>query len=275
MPTSQMLPIEGAELYVEDTGETDLPAVVCLHSLFLDGRMFDGLVEAAAGRYRVVRPDFRGQGRSPKTNADFIDMDTCAGDVIKVIESLGVGPVHLVVQSMGGDVAWRVATKRPDLVKSMVIMGSSARNEPPEQLETFRQWVNDVGEKGFVGDTLDTTMAIMFGTTTMADPGQQSMLALWRERIGGVPRTLRPAMSGVIERGNMIPELPKIKVPVLVISGREDLPRPPEWQDEMVNALPNVEFMRLEGIGHSVILEAPDVVISRTLGFLDSVDANA
>ena len=55
-----------ADLFVADTGEADLPVVVCLHSLFLDHTMFDDLVAGAAGRFRLVRPDFRGQGASPR-----------------------------------------------------------------------------------------------------------------------------------------------------------------------------------------------------------------
>src|SRR5215207_9827332 len=40
-------------LFVADSGEADLPVVLCLHSLFMDGRMFDAFVQEAAGRYRV------------------------------------------------------------------------------------------------------------------------------------------------------------------------------------------------------------------------------
>ena len=51
----------------------------------------------------------------------------------------------------------------------MVLLGSSARNEPPEQLEGFRKWVIDACTGGFVDDTLQFTMEIMFGKTTRAD----------------------------------------------------------------------------------------------------------
>ncbi len=45
MPAS-MVPVRGTRLYVEDSGEQDLPPIVALHSLFLEGRMFDGFVSA-------------------------------------------------------------------------------------------------------------------------------------------------------------------------------------------------------------------------------------
>jgi 3-oxoadipate enol-lactonase len=273
--TSNMLSVGDVRLHVDDTGEDDLPLIVCLHSLFLDSRMFDNLIDAVQGRYRVVRPDFRGQGRSDSDGTDFIDMDTCVSDIEAVFKAMSLGAAHLVVQSMGGDVGFRFAHRNPELVRSMVILGSSARNEPPDQLEEFRQWVNNVGEHGFVGETLDMTMAIMFGETTRSDPAKADVVAMWRDRIAAVPATLRPAMSGVIERGSVVTLLPEITAPALVVSGLEDLPRPPEWAAEVAANLANAELWRLPKIGHSPILEAPDVVLPRVLEFMDRVESLA
>jgi len=271
MAGGRMLSILGTELYVEDSGESDLPVVVCLHSLFLDARMFDGFATAAAGKFRVVRPDFRGQGRSARATEHVIDMDTCARDIEAVFDVLELGPSHLLVQSMGGDVGFRFAALRPDLVRSMVVAGTSARAEPKDQLEEFRRWVDDVGEQGFTGPVLETTMAIMFGETTRNDPAQAEMLELWRGRIAAVPPTLVPAMSGVIERSSVVDLLPEIRVPVLVVSGLEDLPRPPEWAEEVANSLPNAELWQLPKVGHSPTLEAPEIVLPRILKFLEDV----
>jgi 3-oxoadipate enol-lactonase len=260
------------ELYVEDSGEAGLPILLGLHSLFLDGRMFDGLAEAATGRFRVVRPDFRGQGRSAPAEDPLIDMDTCADDTIAVIERLDAGPVHVVAQSMGGDVAIRVAVRRPELVRSMVLLGSSARDEPQENLDAFRPIAEEVARTGFVGEILETTMAIMFGETTRQDPARQDVVALWRERIGALPPELAPAIRGVIERRSVVGLLPEVRVPVFVVSGTEDLARPPAWADEVVAGLPDAELLRLEGIGHSPILEAPEQVLPRVLAFLAEAD---
>src|SRR3954468_15559146 len=82
--------VNGTTLWVEDTGESDLPVVLCLHSCFLDGTMFDGLVQAAAGKFRVVRPDFRGQGKSALDDVDIITMDKCADDMEALIGKMGL-----------------------------------------------------------------------------------------------------------------------------------------------------------------------------------------
>jgi pimeloyl-ACP methyl ester carboxylesterase len=93
------------------------------------------------------------------------------------------------------------------------------------------------------------------------------MLALWRDRITAVPRRLHPAMAGVIERESALELLPQLQLPALIISGDEDLPRPPAWADELADRLSNAELVRLNGVGHSPTLEAPDIVLPRIIDF--------
>lgn len=271
MPTR--VQISDAQLFVEDSGERDLPIVLCLHSLFLDGRMFDGFAAAARGRYRVVVPDWRGQGRNPSSDADIITMDEYADDVEEVVNALELGPVHLLMQSMGGDVGFRFAKRRLDQVKSMVVLGSSACAEPPGQLEEFRAFVDEVRVNGFQGEFLDTMMEVMFGATTRRNPEKADMLAHYRREIAALPPALAPAFAGVIERGSVVADLPALTAPTLVVSGSEDMPRPPAWADEVHENLPHSELWRLEGVGHSPILEDPEEVLPRILAFFDAAES--
>jgi 3-oxoadipate enol-lactonase len=259
--------VNDTTLWVEESGAEHLPNVLCLHSLFLDRRMFYDFKERAKERFRTILVDFRGQGKSAPANSPIVDMDSNASDILKLLDELGIKRTGVLAQSMGGDVAIRMFARRPELFSCLALAGSSARNEPADQLGSFREWVNDACTGGFVGDTLDFTMKIMFGETTQADPAKAEMLDLWRKRISELPLSLHPAMSGVIERTDARPYLPLIRCPVLVVSGEEDMPRPPSWAREVVEGLPNAELMYLEKIGHSPTLEAPDVVLPRILDF--------
>ena len=257
------------ELFVEDSLELDLPVVLCLHSLFLDGRMFSDFVEAAVGRYRVVRPDFIGQGRSPESSLEVIDMDRNAADILALLDELQLNRVHILAQSMGGDVAFRVAHRRPEAVISMAILGSSACAEPPEQLAQFRRWVTDAMENGFREHVLDYTMTIMIGSATLANPDRVDAVEETRARIAALTPSLKPAMVGVVERASVEHLLNEIDCPVLIVSGELDKPRPPAWSDRMHADLPNSRLWRLEGIGHSPIIESPEIVIPELLSFFD------
>lgn len=267
--TATGIGVRDTVLWVEDTGEADLPAILCLHSLWLDHTMFDELVARVAGRYRAIRPDFRGQGRSAPPTTECIDMDTCAEDMIVLLDRLEVRPVGLVAQSMGGDVAIRMAARRPDLFRSMVLLASSARGGEIDELGWVKRWLDDAFEVGFVGDGLQRLREVMFGATTRRTIAQQPMLRRWTSMLEATPRSLWPAIRGVIYREDAGHLLSGIATPTLVFAGEEDVARPPSWAEEVVAGLPDAGLVLLPGIGHSPILEAPDMVIPQIISFLD------
>ena len=289
MPT---VSVNGTTLYYRDNDKVTLPPLLCLHSLFLDGTMFDELAKAADDNYRVIRPDFRGQGRSaaatPKsavvtsestaaisesaaaTSDEIIDMDTLADDIEALMESLQLRNVDAVVQSMGGDVVLRLAARRPDLFRTLVLLGTSARGEPADQLAFVEGFLQAASETGFVGEHLDTLMAIMFSESFRNDPARADKVAYWRKQFAALPLALWPAMRGVVYRAGVVDSLPSISTPSLVISGAQDLVRPGEWADELAHGLPNVKHIRLPRVGHSVIVEAPERVIAEIMAFLQS-----
>ncbi|MFM0348150.1 alpha/beta fold hydrolase [Paraburkholderia sp. RL17-347-BIC-D] len=269
MATAIGVSVRDTVLWVEDTGETGLPVVLCLHSLWLDRTMFDDFVKAANGKFRLIRPDFRGQGKSAPPTTKAISMETCAEDIEALIDNLELKSVNLLVQSMGGDVALRLAARRPELFRSLVMLGSSAREEPPEQITWVHKWLDDASATGFVGESLDLLMEVMFGKTTRANPAMQPVLAHWRAKMEASPLSLWPAIIGVIERKSAVPLLPVVTTPALIFSGQEDMPRPPAWADEVVGGLPRAKLIRLAGIGHSPIIEAPAIVIPQILAFFD------
>ena len=265
--TQQIIAVRDTHLFVDDTGEEDLPVILCLHSLFLDSRMFDGLVDAVRGEFRVVRPEFRGQGRSDFHDVEIITMDDDAEDILALIDLMGLKDIHMVAQSMGGDVGVRVAARRPDLFRRIAMAGSSARGETHDE---YVEWTERASVHGFVADVLTDTVDVMFGVTIQNDPSRADIVALWTDRINALPRSLRPAMLGVMTRESALDLLPKIPCPVLIFSGTEDHARPPEWAQEVADALPDSELVVLEQVGHSPTLEVPDTVYPRMIDFFRS-----
>lgn len=256
-------------LWIDDTGEKDLPVVLCLHSLWLNRTMFADFVAAVSGKYRVICPDFRGQGQSAPSCTEVVTMEDCAADIEALLDTLKLSGVHVVAQSMGGDVALRLASKRKDLVASLTMLGSSARGEPPEQLDWVNKWLDGaIVDGGFKGENLDILYSVMFGETTRKSGTRQQMLNHWRDYMEAGTLALWPAIRGVIERKSAVHLLPSVTQPTLVFSGVEDMPRPPAWADEVMAGLPNATLQRLEKIGHSPMLEAPEQVIPRITAFL-------
>lgn len=258
----------GSTFHVEDSGEADLPLVVCLHSLFLDHRMFDGLVAAGAGRFRFVRPEFRGQGASAAARTDEVTMEQAAGDTAAVLDAMGLSDVQVVASSMGGDVAARLAAYRPDLVSSLVMLGSSVRAEPADKVDEYSAWATDCAERGFDGERLAFLQQVMLGASTLGDPQKKDVVDLWTGRMAELTATLLPPMLGVMRRKDATGLLPAVDVPALVISGEECPVRPPDWAAELADGLPQSELVMVPACGHSPLLEQPDSVTPRVLDFL-------
>lgn len=257
--------IPGVDIFTRITGEPTNPAVLCLHSLFLNGAMFDAWAKHVSDHLFVIAPDFRGQGSSPNQDShDILGMDLYAEDMIQVLNRISeifkIDRLGILAQSMGGDVALRLTHNRPDLVSSIALLGSSACAEPVGQLQEFREWVDGVENSGFTGETLQYTLEVMLGVSCRIDSARSEVVRKMTTELSQLDKGLLPAMRGVVERSSALDLLPEIAVPVLIISGLEDWARPPEWSLQMHNLLPQSQLLQLENVGHSPIVEVPELI---------------
>ena len=124
-----MIRANGTALYYEDTGGSGAP-VVFSHGLLWNSTLFAPQIAVLKNRYRCVAYDHRGQGRSADDIGRAISMETVTEDAVALIEKLGLGPVHFCGLSLGGIVGMRLAVGRPDLIRSLVLLDTTADEEP-------------------------------------------------------------------------------------------------------------------------------------------------
>jgi 3-oxoadipate enol-lactonase len=269
MPT---LRVNGATLWYEEHGAGP-ETVVFAHGLLWSGRMFDAQVAELEDRFRCVTFDFRGQGRTEVT-ADGYDMETLSADAAALIEALGCAPCHFVGLSMGGFIGMRLAARHPELVRSLVLMETSADPEPAANVPRYRLLGGIVRLLGSLGMRLvmPRVMRIMFGRTFLEDPAREADRRVWRERgMANRPRGITRALAGVIERKPIYDELGKIAVPTLVMVGDEDVATIPAKAERIHAAIAGSRLVVIPGAGHTSSVEQPDVVNAALEGFLASV----
>jgi pimeloyl-ACP methyl ester carboxylesterase len=264
MPTIR---VNGVELYYESTGSGP-QTVVFSHGLLMSADMFREQVRFLSPRYRVVAYDHRGQGRSDLT-ARAHDMDTLAADAASLIEALGVAPCHFAGLSMGGFVALRLAARRPELLRSCILLETSAEPEPPQNVSRYRtlSWALRLFGTGAVTDKV---MPIMFGKTFLADPARAELRAKWRGRLLALRRSIHRAVTGVIERRGVEDELQKISMPTLILVGEEDVATPPPKAERLHAAIRGSRMIRIPRAGHSSTIENPSAVNAALGDFLSS-----
>jgi 3-oxoadipate enol-lactonase len=260
--------INGVDLRVEQSGPPDGIPVVFSHGLLMNLKMFDAQAKALEGRYRVVRYDHRGQGRSQRTKERSISIETLYDDAVALIEDLDLAPCHLVGLSMGGFVAMRIAARRPDLLRSLVLLETSA--EPEDNAAEYRKLtlvVRALGTKPVVKRVLP----ILFGDTFLTDPTKAADREEWRAHLAGLDRNIWRASTGVIERDGCVEEIASIDLPTLVIVGDEDVATPPDKARLIHDTITGSELVRIPGAGHSSTIEQPDLVNAALTGFLDNI----
>ncbi|MET1133051.1 MAG: alpha/beta hydrolase [Aeromicrobium sp.] len=254
MPT---IDVNGTTLYYEDDGPRDAPVLLMSASMFFDARMFQAQADQFADRYRVVRYDHRGQGRSARAPRDQLDYDTHTADVVALIDALDLAPVVFVGNSMGGFIGLRLAARHPELLRSAVVMGTSADVE--EQADEMDQLVEVLAEHG-MEPVLDGVLQFMMGTTTLTDPSRAEVLAGVRELLLSRGPEYADSAWNIAHRPGVLDELGDIAVPLVVVAGTEDATYPPAKSEQIVAGVPHAELIRMENTGHVHALENPEAV---------------
>ncbi|MFZ4720970.1 MAG: alpha/beta fold hydrolase [Ilumatobacteraceae bacterium] len=110
------------------------PFVLC-HGFSGSSHDFALHIEPFAASRTVLTVDHRGHGRSPKLgDTARYSLDRIADDLTALIDAQGDGPVDLLGHSMGGAVSLRLTLRRPDLVRSLILMDTSGWSfRPPQQ----------------------------------------------------------------------------------------------------------------------------------------------
>jgi pimeloyl-ACP methyl ester carboxylesterase len=261
--------LPGARIHYEETGSGP-ETVVFAHGLLWSGEMFAAQVAALADRYRCVTFDFRGQGRSEVTEGGY-DMDTLTGDAAALIEALGCAPCHIAGLSMGGFVALRLALRRPELLRSLILLETTADPEPAANVPRYRR-LNLVARWLGLGLVAGPVMKIMFGEKFLTDPARAAERAEWRRRLVANHRTgITRAVTGVIERQGVADEIHRIEVPTLIVVGDQDVATVPEKSHRMHQRIPGSELVVVAGAGHTSTVEEPAAVTAALDDFLSGL----
>lgn len=263
------LQANGANLYYEEHGAAQ-EAIVFSHGLLWSGHIFHDQISMLKNRYHCIAFDFRGQGQSEVTQSGY-DIESLYRDAVALIETLGCSPCHFAGLSMGGFVGLRLAIRRPDLLKSLILLETSSDSEPRENIGRYRM-LNFIARWIGLGMVADRVMKIMFGRKFLNDPARATLRREWRERMVANDRIgITRAVAGVIHRDGVTDQLGQIKTPTLIIVGDQDVATVPAQAELMYARIPHSKLVVIPGAGHTSTVEEPVAVTVAMTEFLSSL----
>lgn len=263
--------VDGVGIEYQVTGQ-GRPAVL-LHGFPDSGRLWRHQVPALAGAgFQVIVPDLRGYGRSGKPEAvDAYSLPLLAGDVLAILNDLGIARAHVVGHDWGAALAWTLATLAPDNVDHLAVLSVG---HPATFLRTFEQrqksWYMLLFQFPGIAERWLTEDGWANFRRWGAHPDADAVIADL-----DADGSLTPGLNWY--RANVAPEfwvgpplqLPKVQAPAMGIWSTGD---PALTEVQMTDSARNVagpwRYERLDGPGHWMQLEAPDEVTALLLGFL-------
>jgi len=260
------LTVNGARLYYEARG-SGAQTVIFAHGLLWSGQMFAQQASVLQHRYRCITFDWRGQGQSEVTRTGY-DMESLYTDTLALIDALGITACNFIGLSMGGFIGMRLAARRPDIVTSLILLGTSADPEPAANIPKYRM-LNLVGR--WLGFRLVAAqvMPIMFGQKFLNDPTRALLREEWRRRMLANHRIgITQATAGVITRRGIADLLHTIRAPTLILVGDQDVATPPAVAQRIHARIPQSHLAIIPGAGHTSTVEEPQAVNAAILAFL-------
>jgi len=253
--------------------EGDGPPLVLLNGGMMSIRAWDPVVRRLATRYRVVRCDFRGQLLSPATPPP--DLTGHAGDLLALLDHLGIECAHLVGTSFGALVALVAAAHAPSRVRSVVAM--TATDHIPAEQDAGLIEVARLADEAMSGGSGGRIFDVLAPFTFSAEYRRQhaDVIATRRQAFGLLPATWYAGLRGLLAAlsgADLRPLLPRITCPVLVLAAECDLTFPLERSRALAAGLPKSRLEVVPGAAHGMAVEQPDEVASRVERFVTDLE---
>jgi 3-oxoadipate enol-lactonase len=260
MPT---LTANGTEIAYDQAGAGQ--PLLLVHAGIVDRRMWDPVWDALAVRFRVIRPDLRGFGETPKPDGGYAHWR----DLAELLRSLEAVPAHVVGVSMGASAALDLALAEPELVDRLVLVAPGLGGwEWSAGLRA--EW--DAEEVAWQSGDLDQVAWI--NVRTWLDGPMRG-----GEAPAGLRRTVFDMQRHALDLDNdaavVVPleppareRLGEVRAPTLVVVGDLDQPDMMAIGEHIAASIPGARLTVMLGVAHLPPMEAPEAFVALVEEFL-------
>jgi pimeloyl-ACP methyl ester carboxylesterase len=289
--------VNGVTVTVRSTpsDNPDAEPALFVHGLGGSAANWTDFATVLRGRLAIDAIDLYGHGHSGPAPRKRYTLDAFADLVIAYVEQSGRGPVHLAGNSMGGAISIIVASRRPDLIRTLTLVSPAV---PDNRLRLYplksdptvgflllpvlgeflvkqfnKRYAVDVRAKGTI--KLCFAKPERFPAARMAEAVAEAQYRIdlpWAE--SAVLRSMRGLVTSQFLRGRTAwKSMRAITAPTLVLWGDTDRLVAPDLAPYVAAAIPDSRLLVLEDIGHTAMMEDPVSSARAVVALLDAARA--
>ncbi|MGB5850038.1 MAG: alpha/beta fold hydrolase [Ignavibacteriaceae bacterium] len=263
---SGYISVNGGELYYETYGQGD-ETILFIHDGLVHGEVWDNQFSIFAEKFRVVRYDRRGYGRSPKPDKTYSNIE----DLHQVFTFLKIEKAILIGMSAGGGLAIDFTLKYPDKVSTLIVVGAVVSGFGYSD----HMWTR--GGRLEASDYANPDKLLRYFVKEdpyeIAPQNKEVKDNLWK-LMQDYPQNIDFSKNQLAEQ----PEKPaigilnKIKVPTLIVVGEYDIPDVFVHAGAIESGIPSAQKLIIRNAGHLVPLEQPTIFNNQVLIFLSGAE---
>ena len=262
-------PLRGLEFNCVEWGGGGSPPVVLLHGLTGHARTWDRFANALKDEYRLFALDQRGHGDTSWPDPPRYRTGDFVEDVRTLAGAWGIERFALIGLSMGAHNALAFAAQYPDMVDKLVPVdiGPSHRRMDEDEMRVGRAWL----DRRFA--TLEDAIAESLAMNPVADPEMirnRVRHNMSRSKSGGWEPKHSPDVDAYWRPDDLSEAIAEIRCPTLVVRGGDSHALSPEMAEWMASTIPDCRLATIEGSGHSVPQDKPDLFEAAVREFLES-----
>jgi 3-oxoadipate enol-lactonase len=248
--------------YRVDGPETG-PALVLSNSIGTTTELWEGQIPALEQRFRVVRYDHPGHGRSPVPDGP-VTVESLARGVVALLDHLELERASFCGLSLGGMVGIALALEAPGRLERLVLCCTSTYLGPPEGWHERARVVRSRG----MGAIVERIAPRWFSDRFREE--EPETVARYLGMLEAVPPEGYAACCEAIAAWDARATVDAIRAPTLVIAGAEDVATPSSETTSLAESITGAHLAVLPGAAHLANLEQPELFTSAVLGHLEA-----
>jgi 3-oxoadipate enol-lactonase len=252
---------DGCSIYYAVDGPVDGPPLLLSNSLGTPMALWDRVLPGLTGRFRVIRYDQRGHGRSDHPDGEY-SIEGLGQDALAVLDDAGVSQAHVAGVSLGGMTALWLGINAPHRVGRLVLANTGA------QIGTADSWDTRIAAVRAGGMTAITELLLGRWFTSAFRVAEPALTGDFRSMLAACSVAGYTGCAAAVRDADLRDGLTRIRAATLVIVGADDVATPPSLGEALRDTIAGASLVSLPA-AHLSNVERPGEFTKAVVRFLD------